>query len=315
MPTADRSIDFTSGAPTPGAPDVAWIHGATGEPLLQTHQYDEHTVILRQSKTTNYEGPFLYLLFGNDRALLLDTGASEDPVRFPLRSTVDELIAGWLRRHPRDNYQLVVAHTHPHGDHVAGDGQFADRLATTVVAQDLAGMRSFFGFDHWPDQTVRYDLGGRVLEILGGPGHHEAAIAVYDPWTGILLTGDTVYPGRLYVADTAAFCATLERLVSFSATRPVTQVLGCHIEMTDRPARDYPIGASYQPRERALPMMVDQLTAVRDAAVRIAGQPGVHRFDDVIIYNRPGRADLRRALARAHVNNALTTIRRVLHLV
>jgi len=49
----------------------------------------------------------------------------------------------------------------------------------------------------WPDRSVSFDLGGRVLEVLGSPGHHPAAITVYDPWTGVLLTGDTVYPGRL----------------------------------------------------------------------------------------------------------------------
>ena len=34
-----------------------------------------------------------------------------------------------------------------------------------------------------------------------------------------------------------------------------------------------------------------QLTAVRGAAAIVAGRPGVHRFDDFIIYNEPRRAD------------------------
>jgi glyoxylase-like metal-dependent hydrolase (beta-lactamase superfamily II) len=113
-------------------------------------------------------------------------------------------------------------------------------------------VRSFFGFgDGWPEQTVTFDLGGRVLEVLGSPGHQDAAITVYDPWTGVLFTGDTVYPGRLYVSECAAFLATMDRLVTFAATRPVTQLLGCHVEMTGRPGRDFPIGATYQPGERA----------------------------------------------------------------
>ncbi len=48
-----------------------------GEPPIQVHAYDPHTYVLRQSKATNYEAPFLYLLFGNERAILLDTGATE----------------------------------------------------------------------------------------------------------------------------------------------------------------------------------------------------------------------------------------------
>jgi hypothetical protein len=69
--------------------DVLWNHGRAGEPKIQVHAYDESTVILRQSKTVTYEAPFLFLLFGDDRALLLDTGATGDPGSFPLRETVD----------------------------------------------------------------------------------------------------------------------------------------------------------------------------------------------------------------------------------
>jgi len=119
--------DFAGGAPVTGSLEVSWIHGAPGEPAIQVHRYDEHTVILRQGKSVHYEAPFLYLLFGNDRAVLLDTGATADPRRFPLRETVDRLVAGWLDGHPRDGYELVVAHTHGHGDHVAADAQFAGR--------------------------------------------------------------------------------------------------------------------------------------------------------------------------------------------
>jgi glyoxylase-like metal-dependent hydrolase (beta-lactamase superfamily II) len=135
-------IDFAAGAPVPGNLEVRWIYGAAGEPPIEVHRYDPHTVVIRQSKQTSYEAPFLYLLFGNERALLLDTGATQDPAVFPLRGTVDGLIAGWLAENSRDHYELLVAHTHGHGDHVAGDGQFADRPATTVVPREADAVRS-----------------------------------------------------------------------------------------------------------------------------------------------------------------------------
>jgi hydroxyacylglutathione hydrolase len=301
---ADGTIDFMTGAPTAGSLDVAWIHGARSarrsrDPAIQVHRYDEHTVILRQSKSVHYEAPFLFLLFGNDRALLLDTGATAQPGKFPLRPTVDGLISEWLSRHPREGYQLVVAHTHGHGDHVAGDAQFEDRPATTIVARDQGAVREFFGFTaDWPDQIVEFGLGGRVLEVIASPGHHSAAITVYDPWTGILLTGDTVLPARLYASDFTAFTATLDRLVDFAATRTVTHVLGCHVEMSNRPGHDYPLGATYQPDERAPQMTVGQLTAVRDAAKQVAHDKGAHVFDDFIIYNEPGTGATVRLLAR-----------------
>lgn len=292
-------IDFAAGVPVATDLDVRWIHGASParrctDPPIQVHACDPHTYLLRQSKAVSYEAPFLYLMFGNERALLLDTGATGDPARFPLRVTVDEITAGWLAAHPRDNYQLIVAHTHGHNDHVAADSQFGGRPQTTVVSREADAVRSFFGFTSWPDQVVRLDLGGRVLEVAGIPGHHAASIAVYDPWTGFLLTGDTVYPGRLYVRDMPAFTASLDRLTGFAADRPVTQVLGCHIEMTRTPRLDYPIGSTYQPDEPPLQMTMHQLTAVRDAARAVSGQPGAHVFDDFIIFNGPcTRATLR----------------------
>jgi hydroxyacylglutathione hydrolase len=238
-------------------------------------------------------------LFGNDRALLLDTGATSDGVRFPLRETVDALVAAWLAEHPRDGYELVVAHSHAHGDHVAGDGQFTDRPATTIVAHEVRAVREQFGFTDagWPTQVLPFDLGGRVLEVTGIPGHHDASIALYDPWTRFLLTGDTVYPGRLYVKDFPTFIDSLERLVAFCGSRPVSHVLGCHIEMSSRPGRDYPIGADHQPAEPPLPMSVARLTAVRDAAVAVADKPGAHVYDDFIIFHGPCRgAQLRHVI-------------------
>ena len=288
----DSTIDFATGAPAAGSLAVSWIHGAparrpASDPPIQVHRYDEHTVILRQSKSVHYEAPFLYLLFGNDRALLLDTGATADPEKFPLRATIDQLAREWLTRHPREAYELVVAHTHGHGDHVAADAQFDGRPGTTVVSRELDAVKQHFGFTSWPEQIVRYDLGGRVLEITGSPGHHRAAITVYDPWTGFLLTGDTVYPGRLYVSDFPQFLASLDRMTALAGQRAVTHVLGCHIEMTRRPRRDYPIGTTYQPDEPPLEMTAAQLGEIRTAAASVAGERGIHRFDDFIIYNEP----------------------------
>src|SRR5215472_115749 len=299
------AVDFSAGPPAAGDLYVRWNHGASGEQPIQVHAYDPHTYLLRQSKATSYEAPFLYLLFGNERAVLLDTGATADPAVFPLRDTVDAVAADWLAANPREGYELVVAHTHGHGDHVAGDGPFASRPLTTLVGRDVGAVKEFFGFADWPDEVVRFDLGGRVLEVTGIPGHHPASIAIFDAWSGFLLTGDTVYPGRLYARDFAEFAHSLERLADFAAARPVRHVMGCHIEMTSKPGLDYPIGTKYQPDEPPLQMTVARLTAVRDAARSSAARPGAHAFDDFIIFNGPCRAAVLRQLARTVWRRAL----------
>src|SRR5204863_6504591 len=96
------------------------------------------------------------------------------------------------------------------------------------------------------------DLGDRVVDILEIPGHHAAHLAYYDRRTGILLTGDHLYPGRLYVTDFAAYEASTRKLVEFTATRPVAHILGCHIEQSSTPFVDYPVGTKYQPKEHVL---------------------------------------------------------------
>jgi hydroxyacylglutathione hydrolase len=296
-------IDFTAGAPVPVNLDVRWIHGSRSardstDPKIQVHACDPHTFVLRQSKAVHYEAPFLYLFFGNDRALLLDTGATQDPGAFPLRETVDGILENWLAGNPRDSYQLVVAHTHGHGDHIAGDSQFAGRPDTVMVPGDVASVRSFLQITDWPEQIVQLDLGGRVLDVTGIPGHHVASIVVYDPWTGFLVTGDTVYPGRLFARDMPVFAVSMDRLVAFAAARQVTHVMGCHIEMSRTPGKDYPIGARYQPDEPPLQMTVEQMAAIRDATESVASRPGAHVFDDFIIFNGPCVLPVARQAAR-----------------
>lgn len=277
-------------APLPLDTDVAWIHGSPSprhltDPPHQVHHLAPGTVLIRQSKDLTFEAPFILLLLGERRALLLDTGAVDGTT---LRQMVDDLVADWCSTQATvtasavDAYDLVVAHTHGHGDHVAGDAAFADRPHTTVVGRDVEAVRDFFGISDWPDQVVTLDLGNRTLEIFGIPGHHAASIAVHDARTGLLHTGDTVYPGRIYVNDPSALHDTFDRLVTFADDRDVRHVLGCHVEMTRRPGRDYPLGSRYQPDEPSPFMTVAQLRAARDAFRTVAQRPGIHHFDDVV---------------------------------
>jgi hydroxyacylglutathione hydrolase len=281
-------IDFSStGA---GSLTVSWHHGSISpkhntDPDIQVHAYNEHTFILRQNMAVHYEAPFMYLLFGNNRAILLDTGATRSPAFFPLRQTVDGLIEGWLKHHPRSNYGLVVAHTHLHRDHFEADSQFRDRPHTQIVGHSLAETIAFYGFQDWLNDIVAFDLGGRVLNVMGSPGHEESEVSIYDSYTQILFTGDIFYPGRLYITDWAAFQNSINRLVEFTETHPITYILGCHVEMSIYPKIDYLIRTTYRPEERPLQMTVAQLKSVQAAIESIDGKPGIYAFDDYVIYN------------------------------
>lgn len=169
--------------------DVQWIHGVRSKnddaaPPIQVHRYDVNTYILRQSMAISHEAPFLFLLFGEDRAILFDTG-------------------------------------------------------------------------------------------------------------------DSVYPGRLYAFDMPAFTASLDHLVDFAQARPVTHVMGCHIEMSRQPGKDYPLGTKYQPEEPPLQMSMAQLRTVRTAAQAAAAKPGIYVHADFIIVNGMGLKNTLRLLIRS----------------
>jgi hydroxyacylglutathione hydrolase len=284
-----QPVDFHSGAPVAVDLSVEWMDGSgLNEPRVQIHALDEHTYVLRQSLKTHFEGPFVFLLLGNTGALMIDSGATADAETWPLRQVVDGIITDWLVAHPAASYSLTIAHSHGHGDHTAGDVQFANRANTGVVPASLEGMKNFFGFTNWPNETVSFDLGGRILRVIPGPGHEEAATLFYDPWTGVLFTGDTVYPGRLYVVDMPAYIATLERAIAVMAEVRVSYLLGCHIEMSSTPGQDHPLVSLSHPGEAPMPMRPSQLVTLRERAIAVAHMPGVYKFDDVIIYN--GRA-------------------------
>ena len=257
---------------------VRWIHGAPDcadceDPPLQEVRFDRDTVLLRISKCFSFEANFIYLLIGRERAILFDTGAPPDPgskIRvLPLRETVDALLAS----HSLPPPELIVAHTHSHGDHVHWDSQFVGRPRTTVVGHSLEEVRAFWNLPGWPEGQATLDLGDRLLTVFPIPGHEATHIAVWDARTGILLTGDVLYPGLLTVRDWPAFRATARRLAKFAASYPVRMALGHHIEMSRTPERLYPLGATWQPDEHPLPLGVDQIEALHGLCEAMAEAP------------------------------------------
>lgn len=264
-----------------------WIHGSSNckensNPAIQIEKYNYNTYILRQNKCINYEAPFLFLFLGAKKALLMDTGATEDENQFPLYKTVGKLIQQW-EGITNTKVELIVAHTHGHGDHIAGDLQFKDKPNTTVIGPKVEDVQAYFKIENWPEEHAKIDLGDRDIEVIPIPGHQKASIAVYDYETKILLSGDSFYPGRLYVDDWSSFRSSIQRLVDFTGQHKISYILGNHIEMTTTPGKDYPVGTTFQPNEHKLPLTVNDLTSLDDALKRLADKPVREVHSDFII--------------------------------
>ncbi len=265
-----------------------WIHGSidceknTDKPI-QVVKYNKNTWILRQNKCTNYEAPFMFLFLGKEKGLLMDTGATKEIEKFPLQKTVASIINTWEKQQNK-KIKLIVGHTHKHGDHYAADEQFKNKPNTKVVGLEKSNIIDFFKFTNWPNDIVNFDLGSRSLKIIPIPGHQESSIAVYDTSSKLLLTGDTFYPGRLYVEDWLSFKLSIERLVDFSKNNAISHILGNHIEMSRANGVDYPIGSTYQPEEQKLPLTVEDLKTLKFALKDLGDKPRRKVLKRFIIY-------------------------------
>jgi glyoxylase-like metal-dependent hydrolase (beta-lactamase superfamily II) len=187
-----------------------------------------------------------YLIEGNARALLFDTGMGIGDLKtLTLKLT---------------KLPIIVLNSHTHNDHVGNNWQFdtvygMDTEFTRRNAKDspkqyakaeiapgqICGSLPT-GFDRaayrtrpwtvskWLHDGDRIDLGGRILEVVGTPGHTPDSIALFDRANGLLFTGDTYYPGTIWLylpeTDLAAYGQSIRRI---AALRPdVRVVLGAH---------------------------------------------------------------------------------------
>lgn len=257
-------------------------------PDWQVHEYNPNFFILRQSGCIHYEKPFLYLIFGRDTALLEDTGAGQ----VNTAPVVMNLIAKWAKRNSKTGpVPLIVVHSHSHGDHTAGDAGFKDLPNVKLVSASVPELQKAFGVKSWPTDIVQIDLGRRIVDLIPIPGHDAASIALYDRQTGILLTGDSFYPGRLYVgqAEFPTFVASHQRLVDFTKDKPIAHILGTHIEQTSTPFVDYPRGTVYQPNEHSLELTRGVLLELNDALFNLNGKLDRIVLRDVILSPRQPR--------------------------
>src|SRR5580704_9909467 len=128
----------------PGSLAEPWRTGGPNcltVPDWQVHEYNEDFYILRESGCINPEKPFLYLIFGDKKALLEDTGVGTlmpDNSRgtvIPTAPVIMDLMAKWAaKKNHAPLTSLVVIHSHGHNDHTAADPQFQAQSNVEYIA-------------------------------------------------------------------------------------------------------------------------------------------------------------------------------------
>jgi glyoxylase-like metal-dependent hydrolase (beta-lactamase superfamily II) len=173
---------------------TAWFH---------TRQLDARTWVIDDRGQD-----LIYLAAGEERCLLIDTGwgVGDLPV----------LVASLCPLPP------TVVNTHGHPDHTFGNGQFAEVHVSAAdlfmvqtpsplerrqwMSSDLLPKPLPTGFDveTWASTVPellpiedghRFDLGGRVLEVVTLPGHSPGSVCLLDRAARMLFTGDSIMAG------------------------------------------------------------------------------------------------------------------------
>lgn len=226
----------------------------------QPVQFADNSYVLRQNKCSNYEAPFVYFFVGSESGLLIDTGATVEGgeiLRTIVRSITD--------------LPVLVAHTHGHGDHRLGDPAFQNKNGFTLVSIGPDAVQSKFGFSNWPNNESSINLGEREIRLLPIPGHASDDLAFYDYQSSSIITGDSLYPGRLYVRDWSEYRSSMIRLSDWVQNKPIIRVLGTHIEMSTSANEDFSVGTTYQPNEHKLGLGLSDISAVRQAMEKTPG--------------------------------------------
>ncbi len=222
-----------------------------------------------------------YLILGADRALLFDTGMGISNI---------QMVVGGLTKLP-----VSVLNSHTHNDHVGDNWRFTDvyGIDTEFTRDNARGSKEDAqaelapeeicgslpaGFDakayatrpfhitHWLHDGEQIELGGRVLRVIGAPGHTPDSIALLDKKNGLLFTGDTFYAGPIYLyrpeTDLDAYLASVQKL---AALRPRLRLL--------LPAHNVPVASP-----SILPKVVSAMQQVLRGEVKPIAKDGKHEY-------------------------------------
>ncbi len=144
---------------------------------------------------------YMYLLEGDEKALLLDTGYGVGNLRAFVEKLTDK--------------PLLVANTHFHPDHSAGNGEFEEVMVAKGWAIDApsVNMPGMVPFDleqlPHPDYKKKIvgegdiiDLGNRKIQVMDvAPAHCNSSLFFYDEDNGMIFVGDELEAAQVNLFD------------------------------------------------------------------------------------------------------------------
>lgn len=178
--------------------------------------------------------PFIYIVSGDDRIVVVDTGAGSQS----LRGLLERLRNGGTFGETRKSAPFSVVCTHCHFDHVANNHefstvmmcgaarQFTENITITSLASSVGATVRPYTVTRWLRSGDKIDLGRGTddpfcLEVVETPGHTLDGISLVAPWDGRIFVGDLVYPYTaihcdLLGSNASQFLASAQRLLAIA---------------------------------------------------------------------------------------------------
>jgi glyoxylase-like metal-dependent hydrolase (beta-lactamase superfamily II) len=179
----------------------------------------------------HFEEVISYLVEGEERAILFDTGMGIANIRREVMALTERAItvvnshSHW--DHVGDNYRFPLIAIHYAEAHLLREGASSEELRREMRAEMFVRSPPV-GFEPSQykispsraslllDEGSPLDLGKRTLTVLHTPGHSPGSISLLEEKEGLLFSGDTAYAGPLYAqlpgSDFDLYGESVERL-------------------------------------------------------------------------------------------------------
>ncbi|BBF44929.1 hypothetical protein lbkm_3669 [Lachnospiraceae bacterium KM106-2] len=197
---------------------------------------DETTYVI--SEQEHWEETHCYLLLGESKALLIDTGlgvAKLSEVTKRLTSLPIEVVlthAHWDHMGSLGEYKYIAVHYMEAGWLTTKFPLPRDAVLNNLLKEPCHVPENFSKEDYKLYQGKvdcllsdrdQLDLGGRKLEVLHTPGHSPGHICLYEREKGYLYAGDLLYLGKLDLyyptTDPDLYMESIEKIRKLSVTR------------------------------------------------------------------------------------------------
>ena len=129
-------------------------------------------------------GVRFFLLCGTEKAALIDTGMNCHDAKLLAEEMTD--------------LPLILINTHADPDHISGNGAFEEFYMSPNEEENYRDNKGKGALIPVREDDM-IDLGERELQIIDIPGHTPGSIAILDKRNRVLISGDTVQDGKIFM--------------------------------------------------------------------------------------------------------------------